>query len=127
MSDPAPIPVSDDSYRPVSGLALSGLIVSALFAVLIAASLVVGIAKGNADLLPDRLRPRRGRRASACRLRGTGRSSRPRERASASASPGSAWGSPSSPASVTRLTPCRSAWRSPTQADVFLAGEVRAG
>jgi hypothetical protein len=47
MTDPA-----DDSYRPVSGLALWGLVVSALFAILIAASLAVGVAKGTPMFFP---------------------------------------------------------------------------
>ena len=47
MTEPA-----DDSYRPVSGLALAGLVVSALFAILIAASLAVGIVKGTPIFFP---------------------------------------------------------------------------
>jgi hypothetical protein len=41
-----------DDYRPVSGLALAGLVVSALFAILIAASLAVGVAKGTPIFFP---------------------------------------------------------------------------
>ena len=55
MTDPAPIPVSDDSYRPLSGLAsLSGArrVRCSLFAALIVASLVVGIVKGTPIFFP---------------------------------------------------------------------------
>jgi hypothetical protein len=52
MIDPVVTAAPDDSYRPVSGLALAGLVVSGLFAILIAASLVVGIVKGTPIFFP---------------------------------------------------------------------------
>ena len=52
MTEPAPATAPDDSYRPISGLALAGLVVSALFAILIAASLFVGVVKGSPIFFP---------------------------------------------------------------------------